>query len=150
MDETAREVLFWSIPLQIFFFMRNPGLVALYNARASAAANWGTLSRIALTACLTPLFVHMGWVGHLMGTLAITAPVLVEWLLVQRMATPYIRKLAPAASQQAGFKTQFVFTIPLSFGGLLLAMAGFMIGAFITRADDPARMLPIHYVTMGW
>ena len=149
MDETAREVLFWSIPLQIFFFMRTPGLVALYNARASAAANWGTLCRIALTACLTPLFVHLGWVGHLMGTLAMTGPVLVEWLLVQWMANPYIRKLGPSADQQAGLKTQFMFTIPLSFGGLLLAMAGFMIGAFITRAAEPARMLPIHYVTMG-
>jgi len=149
MDETAREVLFFSIPLQIFFFMRNPGLVALYNARASAAANWGTLCRIILTACLTPLFVRLGWVGHLMGTLAMTGPVLVEWLLVRWMAAPFIRKLGAAADQSAGLKTQLLFTIPLSFGGVLLATAGFMIGAFIARAAEPARMLPIHYVTMG-
>jgi len=149
MDETSRQVLFYSIPLQIFFFMRTPGLVALYNARASAAANWGTLSRIALTACLTPLFVRLGWVGHLMGTLAMTGPVLIEWLLVQWMATPYIRRLVPGSDQQAGFKAQFLFTIPLSFGGVLLAAAGFMIGAFITRAPHPEQMLPIHYVTMG-
>jgi len=149
MDETAREVLFFSIPLQIFFFLRNPGLVALYNARASASANWATLCRIALTACLTPLFVRLGWVGHLMGTLAMTGPVLVETVLAQWLATPYIRRLGPAAEQPAGLRTQLLFTIPLSFGGLLLAMAGFMIGAFITRAAEPARMLPIHYVTMG-
>ena len=149
MDETAREVLFCSIPLQILFFLRNPGLVALYNARASAAANWATLCRIALTAILAPVFVHVGWVGHLMGMLAMTGPVLVEAALAQLLATPYIRRLQPAADTSAGFKMQFLFTMPLSFGGVLLAVAGFMIGAFITRAAEPARMLPIHYVTMG-
>ncbi len=149
MDETAREVLFCSIPLQIFFFLRNPGLVALYNARASAAANWATLCRIVLTACLTPLFVRLGWVGHLMGTLAMTGPVLVETILAQWLAGPYILRLEPAETCSAGLKTQLLFTVPLSFGGVLLAAAGFMIGAFITRSAEPARMLPIHYVTMG-
>jgi hypothetical protein len=150
MDETAREVLILSIPLHIFFFLRNPGLVALYNARASAAANWGTLCRIALTVCLSPLFVRLGWVGHRVGILAMTGPVLVECLLLRSLARPYIRRLASAPEGgAAGIRTQFLFTVPLSFGGVLLASAGFMIGAFITRAAEPARMLPIHYVTMG-
>lgn len=149
MDATAREVLLISIPLHIFFFLRNPGLVALYNDRASAAANWGTLCRILLTASLSPLFVWLGWVGHRMGTLAMTGPVLVECLLLRWLAKPYIRKLAPTADNSAGIKTQFLFTMPLSFGGVLLASAGFMIGAFIARAPEAARMLPIHYVTMG-
>lgn len=149
MDQTAREVLFFSIPLQIFFFLRNPWLVALYNARASAAANWATLCRIALTACLAPLFVSLGWVGHLMGTLAMTGPVLVETLLARWLARPYIRGLGPQAEPSAGIRTQFLFTVPLSFGGVLLSLAGVMIGAFIAHAPEPARMLPIHYVTMG-
>jgi hypothetical protein len=149
MDGTAREVLFLSIPLHLLFFLRNPGLVALYNARASAAANWGTLCRILLTACLSPLFVRMGWVGHRMGTLAMTGPVLVECLLLLWLAKPYIRRLATAGGEASGIKSQFLFTVPLSFGGVLLASAGFMIGAFITRAAEPTRMLPIHYVTMG-
>jgi hypothetical protein len=150
MDEIAREVLFCCIPLQILFFLRTPGLVALYNARASAAANWATLCRIALTALLTPVFVSHGWVGPRMGLLAMTGPVLVETALAQWLATPYIRGLGPATgAPAAGFKTQFLFTVPLSFGGVLLAISGFMIGAFITRAAEPARMLPIHYVTMG-
>ncbi len=149
MDETAREVLFLSIPLQIFFFLRNPALVALYNARASAAANWATLCRITLTACLAPLFVRLGWVGHLMGTLAMTGPVIVETVLAQWLATPYIRSLAAADGQPVRFKTQFLFTVPLSFGGVLLSIAGVMIGAFIAHAAEAARMLPIHYVTMG-
>jgi len=76
--------------------------------------------------------------------------VLVETALAQWLATPYIRGLGPATgASAAGFKTQFLFTVPLSFGGVLLAISGFMIGAFITRAAEPARMLPIHYVTMG-
>lgn len=37
MDETAREVLFCCIPLRVLFFLRNPGLVALYNARSATA-----------------------------------------------------------------------------------------------------------------
>ena len=149
MDETAREVLFYSIPLQLFFFLRNAPLVALYNARASAAANWATLCRIGLTAMLAPLFVWLGWTGPLMGTLAMTGPVLIETVLAQLLAAPYIRALKHDAQQSAGIRTQFLFSVPLSFGGVLLAVSGFMIGAFIARAPEPTRMLPIHYVTMG-
>ena len=149
MDETAREVLFFSIPLQIFFFLRNTPLVALYNARASAAANWATLCRIALTAALTPLFVRWGWSGCLMGTLAMTGPVLVETVLAQILAKPYIRALEHGPQPCAKMRTQFLFSVPLAFGGVLLAVSSFMIGAFITRAAEPARMLPIHYITMG-
>lgn len=149
MDETAREVLFFSIPLQVLFFIRNVPLVALYNARASAAANWATLCRIALTALLTPLFVSLGWSGHLMGVLAMTGPVLVETVLAQLLAAPYIRALTSDVSQSAGIRSQFLFSTPLSFGGVLLAVSGFMIGAFIARAAEPARMLAIHYITMG-
>ena len=149
MDETAREVLFFSIPLQLFFFLRNAPLVALYNARASAAANWATLCRIALTALLTPLFMRLGWSGCLMGTLAMTGPVLVETVLAQVFAAPYIRALENDARQSANIRSQFLFSVPLSFGGVLLAVSGFMIGAFITRAAEPMRMLPIHYITMG-
>ena len=149
MDETAREVLFFSIPLQLLFFIRNAPLVALYNARASAAANWATLSRIALTALLTPLFMRLGWTGHLLGLLAMTGPVLIETVLAQLLAAPYIRALRPDVQQSASLRSQFLFSVPLSFGGVLLAVSGFMIGAFIAHAAEPARMLPIHYVTMG-
>ena len=149
MAGTARAVLFYSIPLHCLFLLRIPGLVALYNARASIVANWGTLCRIVLTACLSPLFVRLGWVGHEMGVLAMTGPVMAEYGLINWMAKPYIRRLEPSAGQPEDSRTQFLFTVPLSFGGVLLAMAGFMIGAFISRAAEPARMLPIHYVTIG-
>jgi hypothetical protein len=145
----AREVLFLCIPMQLFFFLRTPALTALYNARASSVANWATLWRIALTALLVPIFIHYRLVGYKMGLLAMTIPVFLEMILAQYLALPYIRKLEPATEEIASSRTQFLFTIPISFGGILLALSGFMVGAFIARAADAERMLAIHYVTMG-
>jgi hypothetical protein len=149
MAEIAREVLFLSIPMQFLFFIRTPALTALYNARASSVANWATLGRITLTAVLTPVFIHYGLVGYQMGLLAMTIPVLLEMLLAQWFAEPYIRELLPATERVASMRSQLLFTLPISFGGILLALSGFMVGAFIARAPDAERMLPIHYVTMG-
>jgi len=149
MTETARNVMFWSTPAQICFFFRNAGLVPLYNARASAPANNATLCRIGLTACLSPLFVHAGWTGPFMGIVAMTGPVLLELLLTLWFARPYVKQLAASGEPHAGLRTQFMFTMPLSFGGILLSSAGIMVGAFIARAAAPAQMLPIHYVAMG-
>ena len=151
MDAIARQVLFISIPLQLLFFLRHPPLVALYNARASAAANWATLGRIALTAALTPLFINrLGWVGHQMAMVAMTIPVALEMALVTLLARPYVRRLAAVTEGPAAtIRTQFCFTVPISFGGVLLSISGIMVGAFIARADEAARMLAIHYVTMG-
>ena len=149
MDAVARQVLFCSIPLQLLFFLRNPPLVALYNARASAAANWATLFRIALTAMLVPVFIHFGMVGHHMGMLAMTIPVALEMVLATWLARPYVRGLEKAEGPVATVRTQLCFTIPISFGGMLLAISGFMVGAFIARAEEPGRMLAIHYIVMG-
>lgn len=149
LDTVAREVLMLSIPMQILVFIRNVPLVALYNARASMAVNLATLFRIGLTVLLVPLFLRLGWTGHRMGVLAITAPIGVETVLAFLLARPLVRALRPAEQHTAGVKEQFLFNTPLSFGGVLLAISGFMVGAFISRAADPARMLPIHYVTMG-
>ncbi|MCL1920065.1 MAG: hypothetical protein FWG50_03145 [Kiritimatiellaeota bacterium] len=149
MGAVARQVLLYSIPLQFLFFLRHPPLVALYNARASAAANWATLFRIALTAAVVPLFIRLGWVGHKMGLLAMTLPVALEMGLATLLARPYIRGLGKAEGPVATMRTQLCFTIPLSFGGVLLAVSGFMVAAFIARADEPGRMQAIHYVVMG-
>jgi hypothetical protein len=149
MSGIAREVLLLSIPMQALFFLRTPALTALYNARASSVANWATLARIALTALLAPLFIHFGLVGYRMGLLAMTIPVLLEMLLAQWLAASYIRELQPATERVASLRSQLLFTLPISFGGILLALSGFMVGAFIARAAEAERMLAIHYVTMG-
>ncbi len=145
----ARNVLFISIPVQYLFFIRNAPIVALYNARASAAANWATVARIALTGAIVPLFIKMQWVGYAMGIVATTLPVLLETVLAYWLARPYVAALQTTTHPSASLKTQFTFTVPISFGGVLLSISSFMVGAFIARAADPLRMLPIHYVTMG-
>lgn len=150
MYATARDVLLFSIPLQFFFFMRSPGLVPLYNVRASGSANIATMCRIIITAMLSPLFVRMGWVGHRWGLLAMTGPVMLEMILVNLLARKHVRQLEPPRDEPAAtVRTQFAFTAPLALGGVLLAVASFMIGAFISRAAEPERMLPLHYVAMG-
>jgi hypothetical protein len=149
MDKIARDTMMWCIPMQIIFFLRNVPLVILYNAKKSAQANFATLCRIGMTAAQTPLFVKLGWVGPMWGVAAISLPCLLELLLAQWMAREDTRRLGPDATQEASMKTQFAFTMPLSFGGFLLAAAGFMIAAFISRAAEPERMLAIHYVTIG-
>ncbi len=149
MDKVAGEVLLLSVPMLILLVMRNQPLVALYNARAGLAVNLTTLFRIGLTAALVPFFVRFGWTGHRMGVLAITLPIAFETLIAFLMARPIVKELQPDAEPPPGVKGQFLFSTPLSFGGVLLAVSGFMIGAFIARAPEPARMLPIHYITMG-
>jgi hypothetical protein len=149
MSGIAREVLFLCLPMQLFFFLRTPALIALYNARASSVANWATLCRIVLTALLAPVFIRYGLVGYRMGLLAMTLPVFLEMVLAQVLAQPYIRKLAPSTERVASLRSQLLFTIPISFGGILLALSGFMVGAFIARSPGAERMLAIHYVTMG-
>lgn len=149
MDEVAREVLFLSLPMQVLVFIRNVPLVALYNARASMAVNLATLFRIGLTVLLVPLFLRLGWSGSRMGVLAITGPIAVETLMSHLMARRFVRALPAPTEPVAGVREQFFFNAPLSFGGVLLATAGFMVGAFIAHAPHAVRMLPIHYVTMG-
>jgi len=149
MQTIARNVLLLCSPLQVLFIMRSPGLAVLYNARASGSANMATLSRIIVTALIARFFVSFGWVGYKVGVLALTGPVVLELFLIRRLARPYIARLPFREEAEAGLKTQFAFTLPLSFGGVLLSAASFMVGAFIMRATEAERMLAIHYVTMG-
>lgn len=149
LDEIARNVTFLSVPLQLLFFLRNVPLVALYNARASAPANWATLARIALTVFFAWLFPQFGWVGYQMGIVAMTIPVGLELFLSQYFARSYVEAIPPPSAVPASLRTQFLFTIPLSFGGVLLAISGIIIGAFIARSDAPTQMLPLHYMVLG-
>lgn len=145
----ARESTLYGAFMQIGFFLRNVPFVILYNAKRSAAANAATLARIVLTASFTPLFVTLRLVGPMWGLVAMTIPVALEMGLAYWLARPNIRALPASLGQESSFRTQFLFTMPLSFGGFLLATAGFMIAAFIAQAAEPNRMLAIHYVTIG-
>ncbi|MBO4287724.1 MAG: hypothetical protein J5985_06135 [Kiritimatiellae bacterium] len=145
----ARNTMLFGQVMQFAFFMRNVPFVALFNAKNSAAANVATLCRIALTAALSPLFRRIGWVGPSWGVVAMTGPVLLEMALGFWMARPYIRALQNDNPAPSSLTTQLAFTLPLSIGGILLAMAPFMVGVFIGHAADPVRMFAIHAVSIG-
>ena len=145
----ARNTLMMGQVMQIGFFLRNVPFVALYNARNSAAANMATIFRILLTALLSPVFVWLGWVGPRWGVVAMTGPVLLEMALAYRFALPYIRQLPEGEPGSARLRAQLAFTLPLSFGGFLLATAPSMIGIFIGHSADSVQMYAIHIVTIG-
>jgi hypothetical protein len=145
----ARDTLLFCAPASALFLLRNPYQAILYNARASGAASAATLGRIGVTLVLSFIFVRIGLVGHIAGIIAFTLPIIGECVASYLLARPYIRRLPRGDPHVAPVREQLLFCIPLSFGGMLLALSGFMIAAFISRAADPVRMLPIHYVAMG-
>jgi hypothetical protein len=46
-------------------------------------------------------------------------------------------------------KEIFIFNIPLSVGGYFLVVSAIILAAFIARAPDPDRTLPIYYLALG-
>ena len=144
----ARQTLFWGIPLQATFFVRNVPLVVLFNARASAAANNATFIRILLTILASYAFVKVGWTGAMWGLVAMTVPTFAELAFTYLFARRYVRELRDDAPADSAM-TQFRFTMPLALGGFLLAAAPFMVATFVGLAADHVAMLSIHYVTIG-
>lgn len=146
----ARWTMFLGIPMQFGFSLRNKPLVALYNERKSGLANAATLGRIALTACLSPLFVHLGLTGYVWGSVAMTVPVFGEVFLTRVFGRRAIEALTDDESdEKAPLSKQLHFTIPLSFGGIMLSLSSFMIAVFLARAEHPEVALSVHYIVMG-
>ena len=148
--EVSRETLGWGVFMQAAFFFRNEPLVVLYNARASFEANIATTVRLVLTVALSPLFVHLGWTGPMWGIVAMTGPCYVEFALTHLYARKYVRAL-PAYDAEGAHRVadQFRFTVPLSLGGVLLAVAPLLVAVFVGRTENAVAMLAIHYVTIG-
>lgn len=146
----GRATTLFSVPLQMAFIVRNKYLVALYNEKRSGLANMATLTRIIFTASLSPLFVHLGLTGYIWGLVAMTIPVFGEVFLTRYFARPLIAKLKDSEfDEKAPLLKQLRFTIPLSFGGIMLSVSSFMIAVFLSRADNPEQTLAIHYIVMG-
>ncbi len=148
MSDLARFTLFWGLGMNACFFWRNVPLVALFNARASFEANTATFVRIIATAACTPIFISRGWTGAGWGLVAMTFGCLIELALSLWSARPYVKRMEEG-SDPAPISKQFAFTIPLSLGSFLLAVAPFMVAAFVGRSADGVTMVAIHYVTMG-
>ena len=159
--EVSREILGWSVFMQAAFFFRNEPLVVLYNARASFEANMATTVRLVLTMALSPLFVHLDWTGPMWGVVAMTGPCYVEFALTHLYARKYVRALPdgggrgatalPACDAEGAHRVvdQFRFTVPLSLGGVLLAVAPLLVAVFVGHTENAVAMLAIHYVTIG-
>lgn len=149
--EIARWSMFWSLPAQMGFFMRNIPQVILYNEHETSVANAATVMRIVITAAVAPLFRWAGLVGWQWGMVCFTLPVLLEASVMWFIARSYVRAL-PRKLAGMGKVTAmkvFFFTIPLSLGGFMLMFAVFVLNAIINRTEDGVSMLAIHLVAIG-
>lgn len=148
-ETPAQIALLVSSPLQFLFFLRIPYQVAMYNARRTTRASTATLFRIALTAALAPVFSFAGLVGPVWAIVCLSLPVAVEVGMSRWLAGPSLKELKPAEGPIPKKREIFLFNLPLSVSGYLLALSAIVLGAFIARADHPERMLPVYYLALG-
>jgi hypothetical protein len=145
----AKLTLLISIPLQFLFLLRMPYFVLMYNGKATGKASLATVGRIVFTALLSPLFCVIGLVGPVWAVVCLTLPVALEAVVARLFASPFLKKLEPSTDRPPGAREIFLFTLPLSVGGYFLSISALILGAFMARAADPERILPIYYLTLG-
>ncbi len=148
-ETPAKITLLACIPLQFLFFSRIPYFVVMYNGKATGKASLATIGRIMLTALLSPLFCNIGLVGPIWAVICLTVPVGLEVVVSRILAAPFLKDLKPSGEQPPGARDIFLFTLPLSVGGYFLSISALILGAFIARAPDPERILPIYYLALG-
>lgn len=145
----AQQTLLYSIPLQFLFMLRMPYFVVMYNAKETGKASLATIGRIAFTALLSPLFCLAGFVGPVWAIVCLTLPVGLEAIISRLLADPSLKNLKAGTGPAPGAGEMIRFTLPLSIGAYFLSISGLILGAFIARAPDPERMLPIYYLALG-
>ncbi len=148
-ESPAKITLLVSIPLQFLFFLRAPYLVVMYVGKATGKASIATVGRIVLTAILSPIFCIIGLVGPVWAVVCLTLPVALECLLARIFAQPFLKSLEPSVGIPPRAAEIFSFNLPLSIGGYFLSASAIVLGAFIARAPDPERVLPICYLALG-
>lgn len=148
-EAPASQTLLGTVFLQFLFFLRNPYQTALLVARASGKASVATVGRIILTGLMTLGFTLAGWVGVRAAVVCLTLPVGLEVVCSMLLARPYIRSLPRGSEAPPSLRELFKFVLPLSAGGVVLALSGPILGAFIARAGEPERTLPVYYLAMG-
>lgn len=148
-EEPASQSLLGTVLLQFLFFLRNPYQTALLVARASGKASVATMGRILLTGLMTLGFTLAGWVGVGAAIVCLSLPVGLEVLCSVLLARPYVKLLPKGPGKAPSLGELFGFVLPLSAGGVVLALSGPILGAFIARAGEPERTLPVYYLAMG-
>jgi hypothetical protein len=121
----------------------------MYNRHWTARASSATMLRIILTAALSPIFCLLGWVGPLWAVVCLTFPVMLEVFVSRWLALPALKELTGNADPLPTRKEIFFFNLPLSISGYLLTFSSIILGAFIARAAEPERMLPVYYLALG-
>ena len=143
----ARRTLLFCVPMQATFFLRNPYLAQLLVEKRSGAANLATLARVGLALALAPTMVRLGLTGHAWGAFAITLPLVLETWLTRRFALPGMRALRDGpGAETASVGEQLRFTVPLSFGGVIISATMLATAYFLGHAPDHVAALPVHYV----
>jgi len=145
----AKITLLATIPVQFLFFLRTPYLVIMYIGKATAKASLAAIARIVVTAALSPLFCIMDLVGPVWAVICLTLPTALECLLARLFAHPFLKGLKSSTASPPRAAEIFFFNLPLSIGGYLLTASAIIMGAFIARAPDPERVLPICYLALG-
>jgi hypothetical protein len=148
-ENPAKLTLLISIPLQFLFLLRMPYFVLMYNGKATGKASLATIGRIILTAVLSPIFCFSGLVGPMWAIVCLTLPVALEVITSRILAGPLLKNLKPCTGPAPGAKEIILFSLPLSIGGYFLSISALILGAFIARAPDPERILPIYYLALG-
>ena len=145
----AQIALLAMAPLQFLFFLRIPYQVAMYNRHQTVRASSATLLRIIFTAALSPIFCMIGWVGPLWAVVCLTIPVGLEVIISRWLAAAALKELRGTTDPLPTRKELFFFNLPLSISGYLLTFSSILLGAFIARAPEPERMLPVYYLGLG-
>ncbi|NNL75426.1 MAG: hypothetical protein HKO68_03725 [Desulfobacterales bacterium] len=148
-EQPAHITLLVSIPLQFLFFLRIPYFVVMYIGKATAKASLATIARLVLTALLSMLFSILGLVGPVWAVVCLTTPVAIETLVSRIFAGSFITSLKPDPHNSPRAREIFFFNLPLSVGGYFLSVSAIILAAFIARAPDPDRILPVYYLALG-
>jgi hypothetical protein len=148
-EQPAQITLLVAIPLQFFFFLRIPYQVVLYNGLATGRASFATVGRIVLTVILSWLFCFTGLVGPIWAVVCLTIPVLLEVVISMVFARYYLRRLPAAGKSPPRALEIFFFNLPLAVGGFFLVFSVLVLNAFIARAPEPERILPIFFLAIG-
>lgn len=148
-EQPAQITLLAAVPLQLLFFLRIPYQVALYNGRATGRASLATLGRILLTAFLSAVFCVAGWIGPIWAVVCLSIPVLLEVLISIRFSRPFRRRLLPAVAKPPSAGEIFFFNLPLAVGGIFLVLSVLILSAFIARAPEPERILPVFFLAVS-
>jgi len=148
-EQPAYTTFMISIPLQFLFFMRIPYFVVMYLGKATGMASLATIARILLTALLSLLFCTLELVGPVWAVGCLTIPVVVEVLISRIFAAPFLKSLKSCPENPPRAMEIFNFNLPLSVGGYFLSASAVILAAFIARAPDPDRILPVYYLALG-